>query len=237
LLAGLILTCVIDAYEKRDVATLDLSGAFLQTRMPDNEEDVHVVLDGRMAELLAKISPSTYQKYVQHNRGGPLIYCNLNVALYGTLKAALLFWKKLSESLRMQGFTINPYDWCIANKMVNGKQCTIVWHVDDLKISHRESRVVDGIIAALKEEYEKVGKMTICRGKVHDYLGMTLDFTRPGKFIISMEKYLDDMMKDLPDDMNGEVTSPAAEHLFKTRDNADKLPAELADTFHRITAQ
>lgn len=61
----------------------------------------------------------------------------------------------------MQGFTINPYDWCISNEIVNGNQCTIVWHVDDLKISLKESRVMDGIIAVLKEEYKKVGKMTL----------------------------------------------------------------------------
>jgi hypothetical protein len=101
----------------------------------------------------------------------------------------------------MQGFTINSYDWCIANKMVNGKQCTIVWHMDDLKISHKDSRAVDGIIAALRTEYKKVGKMTMHRGKVHEYLGMTLDFTKPGKFIINIEKHLNKMMRDLPNDM------------------------------------
>ncbi|KAL7537307.1 hypothetical protein ACHAXR_007723, partial [Thalassiosira sp. AJA248-18] len=42
---------------------------------------------------------------------------------------------------------------CIANKMINGSQCTIVWHVDDLKISHVDSTVIDDIIASLKEEY------------------------------------------------------------------------------------
>jgi hypothetical protein len=104
--------------------------------------------------------------------------------------------------------------------------------VDDLKISHRESEVIDKIIAALTEEYKKVGKMTVCRGKVHDYLGMTLDFSKPRKFIINMEKYLDEMMKDLPDDMNREVTSTAAEYLFKTRDSAVKLAVEHADSFH-----
>ena len=99
-LAGLIMTCVIDAYEKRDVATLDIPGAFLQTRMPDGEEKVHVMLEGRIAELLAKIAPDVYQEYVHHKQGQAYIYCMLNVALYGTLKAALLFWKKLAGSLK-----------------------------------------------------------------------------------------------------------------------------------------
>jgi hypothetical protein len=46
LLAGLIMTCVIDAYERRDVVTLDIPGAFLQTKMPADEKNVHVILDG-----------------------------------------------------------------------------------------------------------------------------------------------------------------------------------------------
>ena len=67
-LAGLIITRVIDAHVKLDVATVDIPGAFLQTKMPKNEDNVHVVLDGKIAELLAKICPDTYQKYVHHKR-------------------------------------------------------------------------------------------------------------------------------------------------------------------------
>ena len=236
-LAGIMLTCMIDAHEKRDVATVDIPGAFLQTKMPEDERDVHVVLDGRMAELLAKIAPETYQEYVHQRRGQSYIYCKLNVALYGTLKAALLFWRKLSKSLKDQGFIINPYDWCIANKTVNGKQCTIVWHVDDLKISHVDSSVVDGIIASLKEEYGQVGEMTVKRGKIHEYLGMTLDFSDDKSFVVDMEAYLTSMCEDLPADMDGVATTPASDWLFKTRENSPKLNQERADLFHRVTAQ
>ncbi len=38
--------------------------------------------------------------------------------------------------MQNRGFEINPYDPCIANKMVNGSQMTIRWHVDDLMMSH-----------------------------------------------------------------------------------------------------
>ncbi len=236
-LAGIMLTCMIDAFERRDVATVDIPGAFLQTRMPDDEKDVHVVLDGRMAELLAKISPETYQKYVHHRRGQAFIYCKLNVALYGTLKAALLFWKKLSKSLKQRGFEVNPYDWCIANKQIEGSQCTIVWHVDDLKISHAKASVIDGIVTSLKAEYGKVGEMTVRRGKIHDYLGMKLDFSSPGSFVVDMEDYLDEVLDGAPPDMDGVASTPAADHLFKTRLNVEKLEEERADLFHRITAQ
>ena len=148
------------------------------------------------------------------------------MTIYWTLKAALLFWKKLSASLKQQGIEINPYDWYVANKTANGKQCTIVWHVDDLKISHVNSAVIDEVIASLNAEYGQVGEMTVRRGKVHDYLGMKLDFSSQGKFVIDMEQYLNEILKDLSDDMNGLATTPAAAHLFKVRDNAPKLNKE-----------
>ena len=62
-----------------------------------------------------------------------MLHVQLKKALYGTLQAALMFWKLLSEILQEWGFTLNPYDKCVANKNIEGKQCTIIWHVDDLK--------------------------------------------------------------------------------------------------------
>jgi hypothetical protein len=238
-LAGVMLTCVIGAFEGRDLATCDILGAFLKTKIPDDEEEIQVVLDGRMAELLAMISPEMYQKYVHHKRAQAYIYCKLTVALYGTLKAALLFWIKLTKSLKARGFTINPYDWCIANTMINRKQCTIVWHVDDLKISHKDPKVVDQVIASLKEEYEQIGETTVRWGKMHDYLSMTLDFSKPGKIIIDMQSYLEEVFEAVKDIrlMQGHATTPASDHLFKTCDNAEKLSPQEAELFHSLVAK
>ena len=187
--ASIMLSCMIDAHERRDVATADIPGAFLQTKWPKEEKDVHVMLDGEMAMLLAKIDPPTYQRFVHHRRGEPYIYCRLNVALYGTILVAVLFWRKLTRFLVDCGFEVNPYDWCVMNKMIDGKQCTILWHVDDLKISHVSTNVVSDIIEMLQKEYGKVGTLSVTRGKVHEYIGMTLDFSDAGKIIVDMEKY------------------------------------------------
>ncbi len=47
-------------------------------------------------------------------------------------------------------FEINPYDRCIVNKMVNGMQMTIRWHIDDLMTSHLNQedimQVVQGMV-------------------------------------------------------------------------------------------
>ena len=40
-------------------------------------------------------------------------------------------------------FEVNPCDPCIANRMSDGEQHTITWHVDDTKSSHMDPEVND----------------------------------------------------------------------------------------------
>jgi hypothetical protein len=162
--------------ERRNITTVNIPGAFMQTNM---EDTVHMVLEGTMAELLVKLDPKLYQKYIQVKKGKPVIYVQPRKALYGTLQASLLLWKDLFANLRKWGFEVNPYDWCVANKTINGKQCTMLWHVDDIKISHEDPEVVSQMIELIEGTYGKEAPLTITRGKIHEYLGMTIDYTVP----------------------------------------------------------
>ena len=232
---ALMLSCVIDAKEERDVATVDIPGAFMQA---DMDELVHMRLEGTMAELLVRLDPKLYRKYVQTVNGKSVLYVELKKALYGTMRAALLFWKLLTSKLVAMGFEINPYDWCVANKTINSKQCTIVWHVDDLKISHVDPEVVTSVIKLLEVEFAKDAPLTIMRGKVHEYLGMTLDYNINGKVQVKMFDYIENMLKELPEDMDGESATPAANHLFEVNaDNPEVLSKEKADFFHHYVAK
>ncbi len=65
-----------------------------------------------------------------------ILYVKLQKYLYGCLKRTLLFYKKLVSDLTSADFTVNPYDPCVANKRFNCKQMTVLWHVNNLKISH-----------------------------------------------------------------------------------------------------
>ena len=60
-----------------------------------------------------------------------VMYVELLKALYGTLRAARLFWEKFSGKLLEWGFTVNPYDSCVANKMVKGTQLTVERHMEN----------------------------------------------------------------------------------------------------------
>ena len=88
------------------------------------------------------------------------------------------------------------YDPCVTNETVDGKVLTVCFHVDDNKISHKSSKVVDATIKWLWEEYEVIfydgsGAMQVCCGKVHNYLGMMMDFTTKDEVHIKMPKHLD----------------------------------------------
>ena len=79
--------------------------------------------------------------------------------------------------------------------------------------------------------------MIVKRGKIHDYLGMTLDFSKEDKFIVNMEEYIDKILTGLLEYMNGVVTTPALDHLFKTFSDVPKIYKKRAELFHRITAE
>jgi hypothetical protein len=79
-----------------------------------------------------------------------------------------------------------------------------------LKIPHAESQVVDDVITLLEQEFGNDGPLTINREKVHEYFGMRLDFSTPGKTIVSMESYINPMLDSMPDYMIDVGANPAA---------------------------
>ena len=127
---------------------------------------VIMVLEGPLAEMMVQADPSLYRKYITTNsKGKPLLYVEMCKALYGMLRSALMFYRKLVKDLEEYGFEINPYNPCLSNKMVNGSQMKVVWHVDDLKVSQRSefeiTRFTDDLISIY-------GGLSSSRGKVHD---------------------------------------------------------------------
>jgi hypothetical protein len=218
------------------VATCDIPGAFLHA---DMDKVVHMRIDGPLAKLLVNIDPKLYEPYLTMEGNKPVIYVKLEKALYGTLQALLLFWKNLSGYLMEHGFVLNPYDECVANKIIDGKQCTIVWHVDDLKISHEDSAVTESIVALLQEKYgSEDAPVTVTYGKVHDYLGMTLDYSEAGKVIINMTQYVKNLLENVPDDMRAGISvTPAAGHLYEVNKNAEPLDKSMSENFHTLTAK
>ena len=129
---SVMITAAIDAYERRAVTTIDSPKAFLQVTASD---PVLMQLRGPLVKVLLLIDPKLYRDYVTTDkRGEKMLYVHMSRALYGLLKSVLEFYNKLRSNLEENGFIINSYDPCVANKVVNDKQMTVVWHVDDVKV-------------------------------------------------------------------------------------------------------
>jgi hypothetical protein len=113
-------------------------------------------------------------------------------ALYGMLQSSLLYSKKFQKDLEEIRFKINPYNPCVANRIVKGKQHTITWHVDDLKSSYIDPKVNNKFLAWLKTKYadDKIAEIKAVCGKKHNYFAMTLDFTTPGVLKLNITSYV-----------------------------------------------
>ena len=233
---SVFLTSVVDASEQRHIVTVDIPGAFMHS---DMDELLHMRLEGALAELLIRVNPAKYGPHTSTEKGKPVIYVRLNKALYGTLQAALLFWQNLSGFLvEEMGFTLNPYDHCVANKTISGSQCTVIWHVDDLKISHVRKDALATVVQGLNKKYGKETPITVHYGSVHDYLGMTIDFSTVGKVHFKMTDYVANLLDEAQEDaIIGTSVTPAAAHLFDVNDKAEKLSPIKADRYHHLTAK
>jgi hypothetical protein len=74
------------------------------------------------------------------------------------MKAALLCCQQFVKDLKSVGFKINPCDPCLANKMVRGKQLSVVWHVNNLKVSHVSAAIFAKMADWLKSTCKRLFK-------------------------------------------------------------------------------
>jgi len=243
---AVLLTCIIDAEEGRDVAVIDIPNAFIQTRIEDEKDMAILKIRGVLVDMLLQVAPDVYGPYVTTDKKGvKQVIVQSQNAIYGTMVASLLFYFKLRKTLTRNKFVINPYDLCVFNRTVNGKQQTLCAHVDDCKLSCIDVKLQDEFIEILRQEYESIfedgsGAMQVSRGKVHTYLGMQLDFTVPGQVKVSMFGYVQeilDVFDQAEPDGSGIKTSAAPSDLYKVDESCEKLAADKKEQFHSLVAK
>ncbi len=107
------ITTVLDAHEGYNVVCFDILGAFLHA---DSDKDITIILKGRFAKLMVQVAPYLYRKYITVNRQRTaILHVKMQKAIYGLVRSALLFYKKLVADLESIGFVLNPYDLCVTN--------------------------------------------------------------------------------------------------------------------------
>jgi hypothetical protein len=191
-----------------------------------------------LVDMLLDVDPAKYKDFVVFEKGKRVLYVQVMRAIYGMLQASLLWYKKFRKDLEEIGFVFNPYDPCVANKMVNGKQHTIRFHVDDLMASHIEPGVNDELLAWMQDKYGKFGDVTSHRGKEHDYLGMIMRFGNDGVVEIDMKRYVEEMLEEFPvkfKETEGAPT-PASDNLW-TLGPKKAIDEQRKEIYHSFVAK
>jgi hypothetical protein len=102
---AILLSCIINAKEERDVTVINIPNAFIQTRVEAEEDMAIIKIRGVLVDILIQIAPDLYKSYVMTDQKGMkqlLVQCQ-NV-LYGTMVASLLYYHKFTKSLTSVGF-------------------------------------------------------------------------------------------------------------------------------------
>jgi hypothetical protein len=118
---AVLLSCIIDAEEHRDVIVVDIPNTFVQRRVENDKDMAFIKIWVILVDILVEIAPEAYKSYVSQDKKGDkqfLVQCQN--ALYGTMVASLLYYRKFMKSLMDIDVIINPYDPCVANKTVEG---------------------------------------------------------------------------------------------------------------------
>jgi len=126
---------LIDVFEDRSMQTFDVPGAYLHADLP-KDKNVYMRVEVEFVEIMCEVNLD-YAATVTFENGKKVFYVKNKKAIYGMVASVLLWYELFSTTLQNIGFTINTYDKCLANKMVNGKKCTMAWYVDDIKITPR----------------------------------------------------------------------------------------------------
>jgi hypothetical protein len=227
---ALMLSLMVDAKERREVATADVVGAYL---LADMDEYVLLKLFGESVDIMCTVNKK-YKYFVVVERGKKVLYLQLLKALYGCVRSALLWYELFAGTLKEMGFVLNPYDPCVANKIIEGSQCTIAWYVDDTKISHVNANMVTDVIERIEEKF---GKMTVTRGRHHVFLGMDIVFKGDGNLSVGMQQYVKEAISEFGDDVSRPAATPAKKNIFDVDATAVLLEKSKSETYQRVVAK
>ena len=152
---------------------MDLPSGFIHNPMDPKDPKVHITLHGKLTESMVKFDPKLYREIVSPDRKGPMaFYVEIQKSLYRIIKSALLFYQDLVVGMKRAAFKLNTYDLCVMNKIVRGNHMSVVFHIDDMKVSYKSDKAVKKVIEYLNGVYPGLKAVRV---DVHDYLGVIFD--------------------------------------------------------------
>ena len=104
---------------------------------------------------------------------------------------------------------------------------TVTWHVDDPKVSHKDTFQFKKFTAYLSSTYEKISRFVVARCMTIWVLD--LDYSEDGKVKISMIKYLQKILDYFPEEIGHSEVSTAVDNIFQVIDEDNKMTEFLSE--------
>ena len=209
-----------------EIQTSDVAQAFLNSEMPNT---VHVILNEIVSNVLCQRDP-TFNQF-KDIKGRVLV--KLLKGQYGCIESAKLWYNTISNFLTKCGYEKNKFDECVFQKFGdNGNRIYVAIYVDDIFTVATDKKMIDELNQLLEKEF---GEMKKNRSKVHEYLGMSFDFSEASKVKINMKKFLNEVISE--SNITSIAETPAAENLFNISDNSPLLNDTDREKFHSTVAK
>ena len=224
-LHSLFVTLLIHTYKEHDVVVCDIPGAYLQAKLVKKKNNGRTLmkLEGEFVDIMCEVNPE-HKPNIIHKRGGKVLYLEILQAIYGCIESVLRLYDLYSDTLEKERPTINPYDKCVANKVIDGHQCTVVWYVDDNEFSHKDKSVADTIIQLMKNHF---GEFNVTRGAEHSVLGINIRIRKDKKIEIEMKDQFTEAVNMFTEFKNSKieetVVSPVQKNLRECNVECKKL--------------
>ena len=172
----------------------------------------------QLVDWFVELYPLPCQEFVVIERGERFLYLQVLQAIYGMLEAGLLWYRKFRKDLEGNVFLFNWYYGCVANKNIRNSQQTIRFHVDDLLSSQKDPEVKTEFAEWNQRKNGTLKLVKVHHGKVHEFIGMKLDFSIPGECHIIQDDHIEDLVLEWPEKINENdgVLTPASNTLFET---------------------
>jgi hypothetical protein len=118
-LESIMLTAIVDAKEGCNVMSANIPNAFIKAELQNlgpDDKGVIMKITGVLVDLLVNMSPEVY---------GPYVVMDKHKRLYGMLVSGIIRYTKLRLDLEGHKYVFNPYNPCVANKIIRRRQHTI----------------------------------------------------------------------------------------------------------------
>lgn len=122
-LESIMLSSLIDAYEQSNVMTIDIKGAFLKAKVPDDMELI-VKMDGELADLSCASDPRMNEMRDENG----VLYLRCRKALYRHIEAVRSFYNNLHTSLTEK-----------LGEVPSNTVCSHLYHINSTVVENQEN--------------------------------------------------------------------------------------------------